>query len=113
MNALRASVPVSRLDDDQHLAFASRFGEPSVFPVGQVLGSPSRMQYIEDTADSPPDADGWHTDVTWIECPPQVAVLSARLIPDVGGDTLWASMTAAFEALSPTMQALCSGLPRA
>jgi taurine dioxygenase len=98
------------LDDDQHQAFATRFGELSIFPVGKVLGSESRLQYIEDTADSPPDADGWHTDVTWIAEPPQVAVLSARVIPDVGGDTLWASLTAAFEALSPTMQSLCGGL---
>ena len=59
------------LSDDEHLAFAARFGEPSVFPVGKVLGPTHRMQYIEDTADSPPDADGWHTDVTWIECPPR------------------------------------------
>lgn len=98
------------LSDDEHLALAARFGEPSVFPVGQVLGSPSRMQYIEDTADSPPDADGWHTDVTWIERPPQVALLSARVIPEVGGDTMWSSLTAAYEALSPTMQDLCAGL---
>ncbi len=98
------------LSDDQHLAFAARFGEPSVFPVSKVLGADTRLQYIEDTEASPPDADGWHTDVTWIAEPPQVAVLSARLIPDVGGDTLWASMTAAYEALSPTMQALCAGL---
>jgi taurine dioxygenase len=98
------------LDDDQHQAFASRFGELSIFPVGRVLGSESRLQYIEDTADSPPDADGWHTDVTWIAEPPQVAVLSARVVPEVGGDTLWASMTAAYEALSPTMRSLCAGL---
>src|SRR5262245_31791851 len=49
------------LDDDQHQAFARRFGELSIFPVGKVLGSESRLQYIEDSEDSPPDADGWHT----------------------------------------------------
>ena len=78
--------------------------------MSKLLGGDTRLQYIEDTADSPPDADDWHTDVTWIAEPPQVAVLSARTIPDVGGDTLWASLTAAYDALSPTMQAICAGL---
>jgi taurine dioxygenase len=98
------------LDDDQHQAFARRFGDLSVFPVARVLGADTCLQYIEDTEDSPPDADGWHTDVTWLAEPPQVAVLSARVIPEVGGDTLWASLTAAHDALSPTMQALCAPL---
>jgi taurine dioxygenase len=98
------------LTDDEHLALAARFGEPSIFPVAKVLGGDTRLQYIEDTEDSPPDADDWHTDVTWIAEPPQVALLSARVIPEVGGDTLWSSLTAAYEALSPTMQAVCAGL---
>jgi taurine dioxygenase len=98
------------LSDDEHLAFAARFGEPSIFPVSKLLGGDTRLQYIEDTAESPPDADDWHTDVTWIEEPPQIAVLSARTIPEVGGDTLWASLTAAYDALSPTMQSICAGL---
>ena len=98
------------LTDDQHLAFAARFGEPSIFPVAKVLGGDTRLQYIEDTADSPPDADGWHTDVTWIAEPPQLAVLSARVIPEVGGDTMWSSLTAAHDALSPTMRSVLAGL---
>jgi taurine dioxygenase len=98
------------MSDDEHLAFAARFGEPSIFPVSKLLGGDTRLQYIEDTEDSPPDADDWHTDVTWIEAPPQVAVLSGRVIPEVGGDTLWSSLTAAYEALSPTMQSVCAGL---
>jgi taurine dioxygenase len=98
------------LSDDEHLAFAARFGEPSIFPVSKILGGDTRLQYIEDTEDSPPDADDWHTDVTWIERPPQVAVLSGRVIPEIGGDTMWSSLTAAYDALSPTMQAVCAGL---
>ncbi|HYF45113.1 MAG TPA: TauD/TfdA family dioxygenase [Acidimicrobiales bacterium] len=98
------------LTDEEHLAFAARFGEPSIFPVSKLLGGDTRLQYIEDTADSPPDADDWHTDVTWIAEPPQIAVLSARTIPEVGGDTMWSSLTAAYEALSPAMQQICAGL---
>ena len=65
---------------------------------------------IEDTADSPPDADGWHTDVTWVAEPPAYAVLNAKVIPERGGDTMWASLFAAYDALSPVMQELCCQL---
>jgi taurine dioxygenase len=98
------------LSEDEQLAFASTFGPVGQYPLAKMLGGTAMSSIIEDTADSPPDADGWHTDVTWIAEPPQVAVLSARVVPEVGGDTLWASMTAAYEALSPTMRSLCAGL---
>ena len=65
---------------------------------------------IEDTADSPPDADGWHTDVTWVAEPPAYAVLNAKVIPERGGDTMWSSLFAAYDALSPVMQELCCRL---
>lgn len=51
--------------------------------------------------DNPPDNDNWHTDVTFIETPPALAILAAKQLPPVGGDTLWASGIAAFEGLSP------------
>ena len=98
------------LSDAQHLAFASRFGDVSVYPLTRLLGGTTNLSFIEDTADSPPDADGWHTDVTWIAEPPAYAVLSARLIPARGGDTMWSSLFAAYDALSPTMQRVCEQL---
>jgi taurine dioxygenase len=101
------------LSDDEHLALAARFGEVSVFPLARMLAGDDlapRVSYIEDTDTSPPDADSWHTDVTWIATPPAVAFLSARVIPPVGGDTLWCSLFAAYERLSPTMQSLCERL---
>lgn len=54
--------------------------------------------------------DNWHTDVTWAPQPPTVALLSARVIPEYGGDTLWASLYALYDALSPTMQRICEAL---
>jgi taurine dioxygenase len=99
------------MSDDDQLALASRFGEVSIYPVSRLAGATERrVSYIRDNAESPPDADGWHTDVTWIAEPPVAAFLSAQLIPDVGGDTLWASLYAAFDTLSPTMQAACERL---
>jgi taurine dioxygenase len=99
------------LDDDQHLALASRFGEPALFPlVERFIGTGNPLGYITDTPESPPDADGWHTDITWIEQPPKMAFLQAISIPDRGGDTMWADLYAAYDALSDSMRALCRRL---
>ena len=68
------------------------------------------ISYIEDTEDSPPSTDEWHTDVTWTEEPPALAFLSACVMPPRGGDTMWASLYAAFDRLSPEMQRVCEGL---
>jgi taurine dioxygenase len=99
------------LSDDEHLALAARFGEPALFPiVERFIGTGSALGYITDTAESPPDADGWHTDVTWIEHPPKMAFLQAISIPERGGDTMWADLYAAHDALSVPMQRLCRRL---
>jgi len=99
------------LTDEEHLALASQFGQVSLYPVARLAGATEpRVSYIRDSADSPPDADGWHTDVTWIADPPAAAFLSARLIPPVGGDTMWASLYGAYNSLSTAMQHVCDGL---
>ena len=93
------------LDDEAHMALAARFGKPSVFPMMAALGAtePS-LQVIVDGPDAAPAADYWHTDVTWTAEPPDFAFLRAVRVPERGGDTLWGSMTAAYDALSPAMQ---------
>jgi taurine dioxygenase len=98
------------LSDEQQLDVAARFGPVSVYPLTALRGASRRVSYIEDTEQSPPDADGWHTDVTWISDPPAAAFLSARVIPSTGGDTIWASLYRAYELLSPAMQRVCEGL---
>ncbi len=97
-------------DGAAHLAFAERFGELSIYPIVKVLGGSQALEVIEDSKDSPPGADAWHTDVTWIERPPKLGILAALVIPEYGGDTLWANTYAAYDALSPTMRELLSGL---
>ena len=93
------------LDDEAHLAFAARFGSPSVFPLNRAMGDTRpTFQVIRDDAESPPSADYWHTDVTWTELPPAAAFLRVTIVPDRGGDTMWGSMTAAYEALSKELR---------
>lgn len=103
--------PGADLTDGEQLALARRFGDLNIFPVARLRGvTEPTCTVITDGPDSPPEADDWHTDVTWIAEPPNYALLSAQVIPRRGGDTLWASTTAAYEALSPVMRRMIDDL---
>src|SRR5690349_21069643 len=90
------------LNEDGHRALADRFGTPSVFPLQRHFGGTEILSHIEDSATNGPDADNWHTDITWIDAPPKVAILAALDIPTYGGDTIWADLYGAYDGLSPT-----------
>jgi taurine dioxygenase len=97
--------PGQALDDDQHLACALRFGLPYVHPLGRTAGQTSAgVEHIVDSVERPPFQDKWHTDVSWDSQPPVYGTLRAIEIPSRGGDTLWANMYAAYDALSPVLQ---------
>jgi taurine dioxygenase len=98
------------LTPQQHRDFAARFGALHIHPVyPQVAGTPEIL-VLDNHADNPTDNDNWHTDVTFIETPPLGSILHARELPPWGGDTLWSSMTAAYEALSAPFRAFLSTL---
>ena len=96
--------------EERQLEFASGFGKVSVYPVLKLLGIDKPLETIEDSEESPPGADTWHTDVTWIECPPKVAMICALDIPEYGGDTMWANMHAAYDALSGDIKEKIDGM---
>jgi taurine dioxygenase len=97
--------PVQALDDDEHLAVALRFGSPYVHPLARTAGLTSAgVEHIIDSVEQPPYQDRWHTDVSWDPQPPVYGTLRAIDIPSRGGDTLWANMYAAYDALSPALQ---------
>lgn len=99
------------LSEEEHLELGRWFGRPSTFEIFRLMGeSEPTLTTIADGPDSPPGADDWHTDVTWIAEPPDYAILQGNVIPARGGDTLWASLTAAYDALSPVMQEIVCGL---
>jgi taurine dioxygenase len=103
--------PGANLTDAEQLELARRFGEVNIFPVARLRGvTEPTCTVINDGPDSPPEADDWHTDVTWIAEPPNYALLTATVVPRRGGDTLWASMTTAYEALSPVMRRIVDDL---
>ena len=100
------------IDVEQHKAFARCFGELHVHPVLQQMAAQGHPEIVvlESDASRPIVADRWHSDVTFEKCPPLGSILRAVAVPAAGGDTLWASMYAAWEALSDAMQRLLSGL---
>jgi len=94
----------------QQRALAACFGDLHIHPIYPQVSDVSEIIVLDTDAHNLPDNDNWHTDVTFIQTPPLGAILSARLLPPSGGDTLWASGIAAYEALSPRLRALLDGL---
>jgi taurine dioxygenase len=99
-----------RLTEEGHRALAARFGHPTVYPTHKYLGDTECIGYIEDTVGSPPKADDWHTDITFVQNRPKVAILCALVIPPFGGDTIWADLYGAWDGLSRAMQVMLEPL---
>ncbi len=99
------------MTEEDQLRTAAIFGPPVSASIDRSQGAPPLLFVtLEDTADDPPKADRWHTDVPFVDRPPDVAVLSMQCAPQVGGDTMWASLYEAYDRLSPPMQRLVDGL---
>lgn len=94
----------------QQRALAMRFGDLHIHPVYPHAQGVEEIIVLDTHHDNPPDNDNWHTDVTFIETPPAGAILAAKQLPETGGDTLWSSGIAAYEALSAPFKRLLSGL---
>ena len=75
----------------QHRDLAAKFGELHVHPFYPHDGEVEEIIVLDTNDNNPPDSDTWHTDVTFIDTPPMGALLSARVLPPSGGDTLWLS----------------------
>jgi taurine dioxygenase len=107
------------IDHAQHVAFARQLGEPTVghvlygheegFPeIYSVAKKRERHTHAEETPIRP--WSGWHTDLTTLINPPAASILRGVTIPPYGGDTQFANLAAAYNALSPTMRAFLDGL---
>jgi taurine dioxygenase len=90
--------------------FAARFGSLHVHPIYPVLPELPEIMLIDTHEGFLPDNDNWHTDVTFSQTPPLAGILAAKRLPSTGGDTLWSSMSAAYEALSEPVRRLLDGL---
>jgi taurine dioxygenase len=95
----------------QQLAFAERFGEVEPpHPIFAHVAEVPQVTVIEQMGVQGIYNDEWHTDVTFRERPPLASILHCQVAPPVGGDTLWASMHAAYDALSEPIKRLIESL---
>jgi taurine dioxygenase len=95
---------------EEHHHLGERFGPLAVSPLHRLLGSGRTVSTITDDADRPPAGFDWHTDLSWTAAPPSFGILSAVEVPPVGGDTLWASLSAVLAALPADEQNSCLDL---
>jgi alpha-ketoglutarate-dependent taurine dioxygenase len=95
----------------QHLAFGRLFGELHVHPAApHETGEPALMKIYADKNSPRANGEGWHTDVSCDLEPPMGSILYIKQCPPHGGDTLFASMYAAYDALSDRMKTYLHGL---
>ncbi|NQV82773.1 MAG: TauD/TfdA family dioxygenase [Rhodospirillales bacterium] len=96
---------------DHHLAFARRFGDLVDYPMVTGLdGYPEIVPVVKLEHETHNFGGIWHSDTTYLAEPPLGAILVARELPPEGGDTLFANMGMAYEALSDAMKAMLGGL---
>src|SRR3954454_21600131 len=99
------------LGADEFLAFARRIGEPVEYPfVKGIDGYPEIIAVTKLPHETVNFGGIWHSDTVYLDRPPMATMLVAREVPPSGGDTMFANMYAAYEALSLRMQELLDGL---
>ena len=120
--------PGQTLDDDQQLAFTARFGPLEGVAKANLKGNPGRLKHREMADVSNLDENNqllkandrrrlyslgnqlWHTDASFRAVPARYSLLSARVLPPTGGETEFADLRAAYDALPEAMKARIQNL---
>ena len=101
--------PGQSIDIEEHVALGRQFGQIESHPN---LKNPftEHPEVFELAATHGGVADEWHTDITFQDSPSMMSILHMVKCPEVGGDTMWTSLSQAYDELSEPMQSLCEGL---
>jgi len=100
-----------QLSHPAQIAFASRFGKPDIHPIANGMEQhPELIRVWKPAGESAAFGVGWHTDNSFFEEPSLGTLLYGVEIPPYGGDTLFASMNRAYDALSDTMKGWLDGV---
>ncbi len=99
------------LEPAEFIAFARRIGDPVEYPFVKGIDDFPEIIAVAKLPHETVNFGGiWHSDTVYLDRPPMATMLIAREVPPFGGDTMWANMYAAYEALSPGMQRLLENL---
>jgi taurine dioxygenase len=99
------------LSPGEFMAFAQRIGHPIEYPlVKGIPGFPEIVEVKKLEHEKVNFGGVWHSDTTYLEVPPMASMLLAREVPPQGGDTLFANMYLAYQALSDGMKRLVDPL---
>jgi alpha-ketoglutarate-dependent taurine dioxygenase len=106
------------IDHAQQVAFTSRFGQVSYAHPLEDEPNPEHPEILAIDRRRYDRKDGrrytyesrWHTDVTAVVNPPAGSILRAVNVPEIGGDTTWTNLVAAYQGLSEPLRALADGL---
>lgn len=107
------------MSHEQHIAFGRQLGDPTpghvVFgglPNYPEMYSIAKFRKANSKRGTEPlrPWSGWHADITAAHNPPSISILRGDTVPPYGGDTMWTNLAAAYNALSPTMQAFVETL---
>jgi taurine dioxygenase len=93
---------------EQHEDFASVFGERMAHPTIPVAQNSRFVLELDSRRGG--RADAWHTDGTYTSHPDKATVLRSLIVPQIGGDTLWANTASAYESLPRPLKALADNL---
>lgn len=100
-----------KLEPEHHIALARRFGPINVNRFfTPVDGHPEIAEVRKEPEQKRNIGESWHTDHSYDQVPALGSVLLAREVPDQGGDTMFASMHMAYEALSDGFKTMLSSL---
>ena len=95
---------------EQQMAFCRNWGELEVIPFLPQHPDHPEVLVIQRGKDNRATENIWHSDVTWREEPSLGSALHAQVVPEVGGDTLFCDMYAAYEGLAASVKRACEGL---
>ena len=100
-----------KLEPDDLMRIGARFGPPAHYPfVTGMNGFPYIFEVVKEPQEKTNFGGNWHSDTAYLKQPPLATLLHAVETPAHGGDTLFASTCAAYDALSDGMKRLAGGL---